>query len=106
MPEQEMFIMGDPELVRLFGLLGIEGKEVEKPEDFIKVFNELIKQKSIGMIIIAMELSPNDIDFLLDFKINNRSPFVFHVPNIFEPNIDSADIFYNKIYDIIHKIII
>ena len=105
MPDQEIFIIGDSEIVRLFGLLGIEGKEIQKPEEFSKEFSLLIKQKIIGMIIIAMDLSPEDIDYLTEFKLNNRSPFVFHLPNMFEPSVDMADPFYRRIESYIYKII-
>ncbi|MHA1804713.1 MAG: V-type ATP synthase subunit F [Promethearchaeota archaeon] len=105
MSEKDIYIIGDPEIVRLFGLLGIEGTELENPKNFIKIFNEIIKDKSIGMIFIALDLSTDEINFLMDFKLNNLSPLIVYLPNIFETEIDKTDIFYRNILDSIYKII-
>lgn len=105
MADQKIQILGEEEMVSLFGLLGLEGTVVENEEDFLKQFTELIKRPSIGMIIVAIRLSISIIDFLLDFKQNNRIPFIFILPDIYHPNVEREDIILNKIIDAIGNII-
>ncbi len=105
MPNQKIHVLGKEEFVLIFNLLGIDGTIIENSEDFLKTFDILINEPSIGMIIIFMELPSDIIDFILEFKISNRSPFIFFVPNIFQPDIENRDIFFNKIFESIEKII-
>ena len=91
-------------MVSIFGLLGLEGTIVDNELDFLKLFTELIKNPSIGMIIIALRLSDNMIEYLLDFKQNNRIPFVFILPDVYQPNIEKEGIIFNKIIDAIGHI--
>jgi len=105
MVDQKIHILGEEEIVSTFGLLGLEGTIIENEEDFLKQFTELIKNPSIGMIIVALRLSVGLIEFLLDFKQNNRIPFVFILPDIYNPNIEREGIILNKIVDAIGSII-
>ncbi len=105
MARQKIHILGEEDIVLLFGLLGIDGTIIENSEVFLKTFDTLIKESSIGMIIIFMELPDEIIDHILEFKISNKSPFVYLVPNIFQSDIENRDIFYNKIYESIEQII-
>jgi len=105
MPDQKIHVLGYEEIVLLFGLLGIEGTIVENSEDFLKVFNNLRKRPSIGMLIISMDL-PNDIiDFLIEFKITNRIPYIYLLPDIFQKDIFKQDKLLKEIYDSIEEII-
>ena len=102
---QKIHVIGSDEIVVLLGLLGIEGTVIEDSNEFLSVFNKIKRNSSIGMIIVATQL-PNDlVDFIIDFKLNNRSPFVFCLPGIFQLNIENEDPFYRKILDSIGKII-
>ncbi|MFW9989765.1 MAG: V-type ATP synthase subunit F [Candidatus Odinarchaeota archaeon] len=105
MADQKIHILGEEEMVSIFGLLGLEGTVVENEEEFLKLFTELIKKPSIGMIIVALNLSDTIIDFLLDFKQHNRIPFVFILPDIYQPNIEREGVIFNKIIDAIGSII-
>jgi vacuolar-type H+-ATPase subunit F/Vma7 len=105
MVEQEICIIGDEDIVLMFGLLGLNGVIVENGEDFLKEFNILIKQARFGMIIIALPLSNDLIEYLLDFKLNNKKPFIFILPDIFRPNVESDDYTLNKISNAISDII-
>ncbi len=105
MADQKIHILGEEEMVSIFGLLGLEGTIVENAEDFLKLFTELIKKPSIGMIIVVLPLPVTIIDFLLDFKQNNRIPFVFILPDVYQPNIEREDIIFNKIIDAIGNFI-
>ncbi len=102
---QKIHVIGRDDYVVLLRLLGIEGTVVEDSKDFLKYFNNLIKNTSIGMIIVALDLPLELINYLIDFKLNNRKPFVFQLPDIFKSNIQEEDIYYNKILDSIGKII-
>ncbi|MFX1567771.1 MAG: V-type ATP synthase subunit F [Promethearchaeota archaeon] len=105
MEELKIHILGEDEIVILLGLLGIEGTVVRNEEEFLKEFSELIKIESIGILLISIALSDEIIDFLLDYKKANKKPFVFLLPNIFQPNIEEGDIIFNKIHDALGDIV-
>lgn len=105
MVDQEVYIIGDEDIVLMFGLLGLDGIVVEQQDDFLKDFNKLIKRPRIGMVIVALPLSTDLIDYLLDFKLNNQKPFIFILPDVFRPNIETDDHILNKISDAISDII-
>ncbi len=105
MEELKIHILGEDEIVILLGLLGIEGTVVRNEEDFLKEFSDLIKVESIGMLLISIPLSDEIIDFLLDYKKANKKPFIFLLPNIFQPNIEEGDIIFNKIHDALGDIV-
>ena len=105
MAGQKIHVIGSDEIVVLLGLLGIEGTIIEDSNQFLSAFNKLKTNTSIGMIIVAIPM-PNDlVDFVIDFKLNNRTPFVFCLPDIFQVNIENEDPFYRKILESIGKII-
>ena len=105
MVDQEVYIIGDEDIVLMLGLLGIKGIVVENEEEFLKKFNELIKQTRIGMILIALPLSNETVEFLFEFKLNNRKPFIFILPDVFHANIERYDSILNKIYNAIGDIV-
>jgi len=102
---QKIHVLGEEDVVLLFGLLGIDGTVIENNEAFVKKFDTLTKESSIGMIIIFMELPNEIIDSILEFKISNKSPFIYLIPNIFLSDIENRDIFFNKIFESIEQII-
>ena len=57
------------------------------------------------MILIVMDLPDDLAEYLINFKLNNKDPFIFQVPDLFQANIDNRDIFFNKIKESIGKII-
>jgi len=105
MPDKEIHILGYDEIVLLFGLLGIEGTIIKHNEDFLTIFNNLIKKASVALIIIYMDLSDEILEFLTDFKLYNRTPFVYLLPDIFQQDIKNQDKVFNKIYELIDEII-
>jgi len=102
--DKEIFVLGDEDIVLMLGLLGIEGTTIENREEFHKVFNNLIDQPKIGIILITLRLPDETIDFLLNFKLNNKEPFIFILPDIFQPNIEKADVLLSKISNAISDI--
>lgn len=105
MSDQEIYVIGYDEIVLLLGLLGIQGSVLENSDEFMEIFKNLINNPSIGMIIIALELPSDIIDYLIDFKLNNRRPFIFYLPDIFQLNIEKNNIFLKKISKTISNII-
>ena len=105
MPDQEIYVIGYDEIVLLLGLLGIKGSVLDNIADFMKIFKSLITNPSIGMIIVALELPTDIIDYLIDFKLNNRKPFIFYLADIFRLDIEKNNVFRNKIIESISKII-
>ncbi|MFX0030059.1 MAG: V-type ATP synthase subunit F [Candidatus Hermodarchaeota archaeon] len=102
---QKIHVLGEEDIVLLFGLLGIDGTIIEDNETFLKVFESLTKESSIGMIIIFRALSDEIIDSILEFKMNNKNPFIFLIPDIFQSDIVYRDIIFNKIFESIEQII-
>jgi vacuolar-type H+-ATPase subunit F/Vma7 len=105
MVDQTLHVLGDDDNVLMFGLLGIEGTVIETGDSFLEKFNILIKDPSISMIIIALQLSSADYDFLLNFKLINKSPLIFIIPDVFQQDIDKTDEMKNKIFESIGTII-
>jgi len=105
MTGQNIHVFGDEEIILLFGLLGIDGTLTENSESFLKKFDLLTKDSSIGMIIIFMDLPNEVIDFILEFKMSNKTPFIYLIPNIFQPDIENRDVIFNKIFESIEQII-
>ena len=97
MYDQEIHVLGYQEIIYLFGLLGIDGTILKNSEEFLDVFNNLIKNPSVGMIIIALNLPTNIVE------LNKRRPFIFF---LLDQNAKfEADIYFNKILKSISKII-
>jgi vacuolar-type H+-ATPase subunit F/Vma7 len=105
MPDAKIHVIGYDEIVSLFGLLGIEGTPVDNKENFIKIFENLIKKPSIVMIIINIDLTDELLDYIMDFKIENRIPFIYLLPDIFQSDIKQHDKIFDMIYQLIEEII-
>ncbi|MHA1294105.1 MAG: V-type ATP synthase subunit F [Promethearchaeota archaeon] len=105
MTNQKIFIIGSEEIVILAGLLGIEGIILNENDDVLKIFKNIIKDTSIGLIIISLNLSNEVFNYLIDYKNNNQRPFVYILPDIFQPDIDKNDLLLQKTLDFIKKII-
>ena len=105
MLDKKIHILGVEDLVVLLGLLGLEGTIINAEENFMKEFNNLIIKPSIGMIIIAMPLNDEVTNFLIDFKLNNKEPFIFMLPEVFQPYIEEEGKIVNKILEAIGDII-
>jgi len=105
MIDSEVHIVGDEDLILMLGLIGIEGTIVENQDDFLKIFNKLINQSKIEMIIVAMQISDEIVDFLMEYKLNNRRPFIFILPDIFRPNIENDDPLLSRIFEAVSDIV-
>jgi vacuolar-type H+-ATPase subunit F/Vma7 len=106
MVNQKIHILGQEDIVVMLGLLGIEGTVIDSGDELMIRFNELIKNLRIGMIIIALPLEDDLINFLLDFKLNNRTPFILILPDIFQPHIEEEGQVINKILDAIGDVVL
>jgi len=84
MTNHKIYVLGNDDMVILFGLIGIDGRIVENQEDFISIFEDLSSNLSIGMIIVALDLTDDQIDYLLNFKLNNKRPIIYIMPNILD----------------------
>ena len=105
MTDEKIHVIGYDEVVSLFGLLGIEGTNVNNRDEFIKIFENLIKRPLIVMIIINMELPDEIFEYIMEFKLNNRIPFIYLLPDIFQPDIKNHDKIFDKIHELIEEII-
>jgi len=105
MPGNVIHVIGEEDTVILLSLLGIEGTIINQKNEFLKEFNKVIKKPSIGMVIIAVDLDSNLIDYLTEYKLNNKKPFIFSLPDIFNPNIEDDEMFIEEISKSMGKII-
>ncbi|TXT61592.1 MAG: ATP synthase (F/14-kDa) subunit [Promethearchaeota archaeon] len=105
MPEKRIHIIGTDDIVLMLGLLGMEGTTVENSSDFMKEFERLTEDSSISLIIIAIDLPEDIIDQLINFKLNNRRPFIFYLPNIFKEEIDERGALLKNIYGSIERLL-
>jgi vacuolar-type H+-ATPase subunit F/Vma7 len=101
---QKIFVLGYEEFVLLMGLLGIEGKIIEDTNQFLKEFEKLTKDSTIGMIIIALNLPENEIESIINFKLRYNKPFVFYLPDIFNPDIKQQNRIISKISKFINQL--
>ncbi|MBN1800668.1 MAG: hypothetical protein JW891_04135 [Candidatus Lokiarchaeota archaeon] len=106
MVDQEIHVIGTDDLVILFGLIGVNGTIIKEESEFLPLFKDLTERPSIGMIIVAFDLTQQLVEFIVDFKLNNRTPFIYYLPDIFKPNIEINDAFWNHITTSIKKLII
>jgi vacuolar-type H+-ATPase subunit F/Vma7 len=106
MPEQRlMHVIGDEDIVLMFGLLGLKGTIVGNNDSFREKFDDLIQDDSNGMILIGLPLSPEDYNFLLEYKLHNKKPFIFILPDVFQSDFERKDRIKNNIFESIGDII-
>jgi len=105
MNEQKTHVIGVDDIIILFRLIGIDGTVIEDTSEFLTIFKGLINNSNIGMIIIAVDLPQDLIEYIMDFKLSNKKPFVYYLPDIFQPNIENNDLFLEQIIKSIKKII-
>ncbi len=97
-------VLGDEETVTLFELLGIEGKVVNNFNEFELELNEIIKNPTIGMVLISERALTGHLDFYLNFKLNNPKPFIFLLPDIFQSRNIKTDSITKNIQEYIGKV--
>lgn len=103
MVEQKIFAMGNEEILIFLGLLGIEGISMGDDREFLKIFDSLTLNNSIGMLIIALDLSEENSHYLIDFKTNRRSPFIVYLPDVFRDDADK-EVLFKELFKTIYKI--
>ncbi|MFX1476773.1 MAG: V-type ATP synthase subunit F [Promethearchaeota archaeon] len=99
----KIMALGDEETVTLFELLGIEGKVVNDFNQFELELYETIKNPTIGMVLISEKILTGHLDFYLNFKLNNPTPFIFLLPDIFQSKNTNTDSITKKIQEYIGK---
>ncbi|MFX1340234.1 MAG: V-type ATP synthase subunit F [Promethearchaeota archaeon] len=105
MSEQKIHIIGNDESVLMFGLLGLEGTVISENENFMKQFKKLTNDPKIEMIIVALDIADDIIEYLVNFKLNIRKPFVIYLPDIFNLDLEQKDVLLKKVYESIGKIL-
>lgn len=105
MTEQRIYILGYDEIVIMLGLLGIDGTIVKESQDILKEIKKLIADQTISILVIAFDLSDKIIDFIIDFKLNNRKPIIFYLEDIFKYQEGKTDVLLSKILDSIGNIV-
>ena len=95
----------DDEILILMNLLGIKGTVLETPNEFMEKFDELKEDSSINVILISMDLPDEIIEDLIDFKLNNTTPFIYLMPDLFEEDLDEKSTFLKKVYKQAEKLL-
>ena len=93
MPDQKIFVIGEEETVLMLGLLGIEGTVLENNSEFLPLFNEIVKKPSIGMILIAYNLTEEQFQSVIAYKTTNIRPFIYYLPEVFGEGDKRQDVF-------------
>ena len=93
MPDQKIFVIGEEETVLMLGLLGIEGMVLDNNSEFLALFNEIVKNPSFGMILIAINLTEEQFQSVIAYKTNNIRPFIYYLPEIFGERDQRQDVF-------------
>jgi vacuolar-type H+-ATPase subunit F/Vma7 len=106
MLNQKIHIIGDEDLVIMLGLLGLEGSIINSEGEFFEEFNKITKNPSIGLIIIAISLTDEILNFIINFKLNNRKPFIFILPDVFQPHIEEEGKIIDKILEAIGEVVL
>ena len=93
MPDLKIHVIGEEEIVLMLGLLGIDGTIIENENNFLKHFNKIVENPFIGMLIIALDLSEDQLEYVIDFKLKNVRPFIYHLPDVFSVDLDRQNVF-------------
>jgi vacuolar-type H+-ATPase subunit F/Vma7 len=103
MIDQKIYVLGDDDMVIMFGIIGVKGIIVNNREDLITTFEELITDNSVGMVIITLNITKEQIEYFYDFKLNNKRPFVFVTPDIFREE-GEREVFLKQYEDILETL--
>jgi len=75
------FVMGDEDTVLGFGMVGVEGKTVHNPEDAEALFNEILQDKEIGIIIITERTAETIRGLIREFIFTKSFPLIVEIPD-------------------------
>ncbi len=62
-------------------LAGIEGVVVHEKNELKKAFDDALKDKDIGIILLTEKLSHDFPDLVLELKTNNKLPLLVEIPD-------------------------
>ncbi len=75
------FIMGDEDTVLGFGMVGVEGRTVDSAEEARAVFNEVLQNEEIGIIIITERTAESIRELIQQFIFTKNFPLIVEVPD-------------------------
>ncbi|MBU1077457.1 MAG: V-type ATP synthase subunit F [Spirochaetes bacterium] len=75
------FAIGDEETLLGLSLVGVEGKIVKTAEDVKAAFNEVIQDKTIGIILINEKFAQKSKDFIEEFIYTKSFPLIIEIPD-------------------------
>lgn len=62
-------------------LAGVEGVVIHKRDELKDIFDKLLNDKNIGIILITEKLSREFPDIVEDIKLNRRQPLLVEIPD-------------------------
>jgi len=78
-------IIGDEVLVSGFMLLGFEGYVTENPNEALKIINDLIKRKEVGIIFISEKISKQISNEINEIRRKISIPIISEIPTLLSP---------------------
>ncbi len=77
----QYYIIGDQDAVMGFGMVGVDGRVVNSPEEAELTFKDLLADKNIGIIIITERIAEM-IRHLVDIYIfTEQFPLIVEIPD-------------------------
>jgi len=73
--------MGDEDTVLGFGMVGVEGKSVNNAEEARNVFNEVLQNKEVGIIIITEKTAELIRELIQEFIFTKNFPLIVEIPD-------------------------
>lgn len=62
-------------------LAGIEGIVVKDQDEFLKVFDSVIKNPDVGVVLITDKLVNSSADIVYDIKLKQTKPLIVEIPD-------------------------
>ncbi len=75
------FAIGDEETILGLSLVGVKGKVVKTSDEMITAFNEVIKDKNIGIILITEKFAKMSKKTIDDFIFKESFPLIIEIPD-------------------------
>ncbi len=77
----QYFVMGDEDTVLGFGMVGVDGKSVNNAEEARTVFNEVLQNKEVGIIVITERTAELIRELIQEFIFTKNFPLIVEIPD-------------------------
>ncbi|MBN1997432.1 V-type ATP synthase subunit F [candidate division KSB1 bacterium] len=77
----EYFIIGDPDAVMGFGMVGVKGRVVDGPKEAELTFKDALAQKDVGIIIITERIAQMIRHLVDSYIFTEQFPLIVEIPD-------------------------